>query len=59
MTVFWETFLAEQKVCAVISTVYHLQTDGQTEKLNQILEQYLQHYVNYMQNNWSGLLPVA
>ena len=41
------------------STVYHPQTDGQTERLNQILEQYLQHYVNYAQNNWSALLPVA
>ena len=24
-----------------------------------MLEQYLQHYVNYMQNNWSELLPIA
>jgi len=39
--------------------VYHPQTDSQTKKLNQMLEQYLQHYVNYVQNNWSELLPVA
>jgi len=24
-----------------------------------MLEQYLQHYINYIQNNWSVLLPVA
>ena len=39
--------------------MYHLQTDSQTKKLNQTLEQYLQHYVNYTQNNWLMLLPVA
>jgi len=38
---FWETFLAEQRVQAVTLIVYYLQTDGQTERLNQILEQYL------------------
>ena len=42
-----------------MSTAYHLQTDGQTKKLNQILEQYLQYYVNYTQNNWLKLLPVT
>ena len=38
---FWEVFLAEQGVRAVIFIVYHLQTDSQTERLNQTLEQYL------------------
>jgi len=56
---FWEIFLAEQRVQVTISTVYHPQTDSQTERLNQTLKQYLQHYVNYTQNNWSGLLPVT
>ena len=38
---FWETFLVEQGVQAVILTAYYLQTDGQTERLNQTLKQYL------------------
>ena len=41
------------------STAYHPQTDGQTERTNSILEQYLRAYVNYEQNNWSQLLPQA
>ena len=34
-------------------TAYHPQTDRQTERTNQELEQYLRMYVNYRQNNWS------
>ena len=56
---FGKFFLAEQRVQAVMLTVYYSQTDGQIERLNQMLEQYLWHYVNYMQNNWSVLLPIT
>ena len=30
-------------------TTYYLQTDDQTERTNQILEIYLQHYMDYSQ----------
>ena len=42
-----------------LSTAYHPRTDGQTERLNQILEQYLRCYVNYLQDNWLELLHFA
>jgi hypothetical protein len=42
-----------------ISTVYHSQTDGQSERTNQWLEQYLRVYGNFQQNNWATLLPLA
>src|SRR5258708_5265448 len=38
---------------------YHPEGDGQTERLNQVLEQYLQAYTNYQQDDWSSLLPLA
>jgi len=41
------------------STAYHSQTDGQTERINQELEQYLRLYCNYRQNNWAKWLSIA
>jgi len=38
---------------------YHPEGDGQTEHMNQTLEQYLRVYCNYQQDNWSKLLPLA
>jgi len=42
-----------------LSMAYHLQTDSQTERTNQELEQYLRMYINYRQNNWSEWLATA
>jgi hypothetical protein len=41
------------------STAYHPQTDGQTERVNQELEEYLRIYVNERQNDWVDWLPIA
>src|SRR5215470_1565946 len=41
------------------STAYHPQTDGQTERVNQELEQYLRIFVGERQNDWHDLLPLA
>src|SRR5258708_6644557 len=38
---------------------YHLEGDGQMERINQVLEQYLQAYTNYQQDNWAPLLPLV
>ena len=40
-------------------TAYYPQTDGQTEHVNQALEQYLRCYVDYNLSNWLDLLPSA
>jgi len=41
------------------STAWHPQTDGQTEHVNQELDQYLWLFVNERQDNWYDLLPLA
>ena len=42
-----------------LSMAYYLQTDGQAERTNQELEQYLRMYVNHRQNDWSEWLATA
>lgn len=41
------------------STAYHPQTDGQTERANQEVEQYLRLFVNHRQDDWAEWLPLA
>src|SRR5882757_7427704 len=43
----------------MLSTAYHPQTDGQTERVNQELETYLWFYVNYQQDDWEKWLDQA
>jgi len=40
-------------------TVFHSQTDGQTEQMNQELEQYLRFFVDYRQKDWSKWLATV
>ena len=56
---FWQELLKQFNVKSNLSTAFHPQTDGQTERINSVLEQYLRIYVNYQQDNWSSLLPFA
>jgi hypothetical protein len=42
-----------------MSTAYHPETDGQTERTNRTLEQVLRAYCTYEQDNWVDLLPLA
>jgi hypothetical protein len=42
-----------------LSIAFHPETDGQTERTNTTLEQYLRAYCNYQQDNWKTLLPIA
>src|SRR6266480_1724706 len=55
MRAFCEKLGAKTK----LSTAYHPQTDGQTERTNQSVEQYLRIYCNYQQDDWVAWLPLA
>ena len=56
---FWESLCKSLDITRKMSTAYHPQTDGQTERTNQTLEGYLRNVFNYDQNDWYQLLPMA
>ena len=56
---FWQSLFKILQVEIKLSSAYHPQTDGQTERVNQVLEQYLRCSINYHQDNWVDLLPLA
>ena len=49
---YWKTISAAMGTKSKMSTAYHPQTDGQMEQANQVLETYLQHYINQTHSNW-------
>ncbi|SNX87466.1 related to Gag-pol polyprotein [Melanopsichium pennsylvanicum] len=55
----WKEFTDKLVIHHSLSTAYHPQTDGQTERVNQVVEQYLRMYCNYEQDNWVTWLPMA
>lgn len=56
---FWRKLMLLLGVKTNLSSAFHPQSDGQTERVNQVLEQYLRCFVNYNQDNWTELLPLA
>ncbi|MBW0466586.1 hypothetical protein O181_006301 [Austropuccinia psidii MF-1] len=56
---FWTQSYQKLKISRDLSTAFHPETDGQTERVYQILEQYLWIYVSYHQDDWHTWLPLA
>ena len=59
MSSFWQEVMRLLEVALDKSSAYHPQTDGQTERVNQVLEHYLRTYCTWDQDNWVELLPFA
>ena len=51
ISAFWNEFTRILGIRLKLSTAYHPQTDGQTEIVNQYLDQRLRPFINYFQNN--------
>jgi len=49
---FIDKFTKALGITRQLSMVYHPQTDRQMERINQEVETFLQHYVNYQQYDW-------
>ena len=56
---FWKRLFHILGTTTKLSTAFHPQTDGQTERVNQVLEQYLRCVVSYQQDDWTTFLPLA
>lgn len=56
---YWSELCYYWRIKRRLSTAFHPQTDGQTERQNQTLEHYLRVYCTEQQTNWIQLLPMA
>ncbi|CAI7891587.1 unnamed protein product [Closterium sp. NIES-54] len=54
---FWQSLFNRLGTKIHLSTAYHPQSDGQTERMNQTLEDALRACVNARQNDWDQHLP--
>jgi hypothetical protein len=56
---YWETFNHYLNSRRVLTSAFHPENDGQTERQNQTLEQYLQIYCTLEQDDWALWISVA
>jgi transposase InsO family protein len=59
VTLFWEQLHTSVGTHLIRSLAYHPQTDGQTERVNQILKDMLRACVLEYQGSWDQNLPLA
>ena len=56
---FWASLQSALGTHLNLSTAYHPETDGQTERVNQVLEDMLRMYVMDNQTQWERYLPLG
>ncbi len=56
---FWKRLFELLQVMCSLSSAHHPQTDGQSERTIQTLEQYFRCFIYYQQDNWSTLLSLT
>jgi hypothetical protein len=56
---FWSELMSKLDTKLGLSSSYHAQTDGQTERANRTLEQYLRNYVSASHDDWDEWLTSA
>ena len=54
---FWDAFITFMGTTLGMSTSYHPQTDGQTERVNRVLNEALRSFVDATQTDWDRYLP--
>jgi hypothetical protein len=56
---FWKALTELIGTKTSMSTAFHPQSDGQTERVNRVLEDMLRHYVSPRQDNWDLMLSAV
>jgi hypothetical protein len=46
-------------ITRLLSTAFHPETDGGTERMNQVILAYLRNFISYAQDDWGEWIPVA
>lgn len=59
MSLFWKSVCRLLCMKTAPSTAFHPQTDGQVERLNAVLEDYMRHFVCEKQDDWTRWLSFA
>ena len=49
----WRQLCSCLRISPRLSAAFHPETDGQTERANQTMEEYLSAFVSHQQDNWS------
>lgn len=55
----WKALCQRLRIKANLSTAYHPETDGQTERANQDVKRGFRTYCNHMQDDWARWLPMV
>jgi transposase InsO family protein len=59
VSLLWERLCEILKINRRLSTAFHPQTDGSTERMNSVWEAYIRAFVSWAQDNWAPLCPMA
>ena len=54
---FWQGLCSKLGIKPCYSSAFHPQTDGQTERTNQVVEEVLRNYLSMEHTQWDSLLP--
>lgn len=59
VSVLWERLCEILKIRRRLSTSFHPQTDGSTERMNSVWEAYTRAFISWAQTDWASLCPMA
>lgn len=59
VSAFWKIVCNRLSIERRLSTAFHPQTDGSTERANQEIERILRVFAAYAQDDWASLLPIV